>query len=70
MFGIIDGKTDISKIYKYTDRHLRAWFPKLPSYEAYVQRLNKVSEVFAPVLALIFSIMIFMLIKHLNFLTK
>ena len=55
LFGIIDGKTDISKIYKYTDRHLRAWFPKLPSYEAYVQRLNKVSEVFAPLLEMIVS---------------
>jgi len=36
MFGIIDGKTSISEIYKYTNHHLHAWFPKLPSYEAYV----------------------------------
>lgn len=50
LFGIIDGKTEITKIYKYTDRHLRDWFPKLPSYEAYIQRLNKVADVFAPLL--------------------
>ena len=50
LFGIIDGKTEITKIYEYTDRHLRDWFPKLPSYEAYIQRLNRVSDVFAPLL--------------------
>jgi hypothetical protein len=29
------------------DRHLREWFPKLPSYTAYVQCLNIVANVFA-----------------------
>lgn len=53
LFGIIDGKTEITKIYEYTDRHLRDWFPKLPSYEAYIQRLNKVADVFAPLLEII-----------------
>jgi len=44
------GTTLITKIYEYTDRHLRDWFPKLPSYEGYIQRLNKVADVFAPLL--------------------
>lgn len=53
LFGIIDGRTEITQIYEYTHRHLRDWFPKLPSYEAYVQRLNKVADVFAPLLEFI-----------------
>jgi hypothetical protein len=48
LFGIIDGRTEITRIYEYTDRHLRDWFPKLPSYEAYIQRLNRIADVFAP----------------------
>lgn len=55
LFGIIDGRTEISKIYEYSDRHLRGWFPKLSSYEAYVQRLNRVAEVFAPLLEVMVS---------------
>ena len=51
LFGIIDGKEKYSDIYKYTDRHLRAWFPRLPSYVAFIQRLNRLEDVFAPLLA-------------------
>jgi hypothetical protein len=40
-------------IYEYADRHLRQWFPKLPGYVAFVQRLNKVADVFTPLLSLI-----------------
>lgn len=43
IFGIIDGKTKNSDIYEYANRHLRNWFPKLPSYTAFIQRLNKVA---------------------------
>ena len=53
LFGIIDGRTEITWIYEYTDRHLRDWFPKLPGYAAYIQRLNRVADVFAPLLELI-----------------
>lgn len=48
LFGIIDGGTKISEIYTYAERHLRDWFPNLPSYTAFDQRLNKVADVFAP----------------------
>lgn len=34
----------------YANRHLRCWFSRLPSYVAYVQRLNRLSDVFAPLL--------------------
>ena len=53
LFGVIDKNKEIKTIYKYADRHLRDWFPKLPSYTAYVQRLNKVADVFAPLLEVI-----------------
>jgi hypothetical protein len=50
LFGIIEKLRGIKQIYRYADRHLRAWFPRLPSYVAFVQRLNKVADVFAPLL--------------------
>ncbi len=53
MFGVIDKYGEIKQIYKYADRHLRSWFPKLPSYTAFVQRLNKVADIFAPLLEII-----------------
>lgn len=53
LFGIMDKNREIKQIYNYADRHLRDWFPKLPSYVAYVQRLNKISDVFAPLLEII-----------------
>jgi hypothetical protein len=46
MFGIMNKRYEIKDIYRYTKRHLIEWFPALPSYEAFVQRLNKVSYLF------------------------
>jgi hypothetical protein len=48
LFGIIDKNRELKKIYDYADRHLRTWFPRLPSYVAFVQRVNRVADVFAP----------------------
>jgi hypothetical protein len=53
LFGVMDKRREIKGIYEYADRHLRDWFPRLPGYVAYVQRLNRVADVFAPLLALI-----------------
>lgn len=50
LFGIIDKHREIKQVYKYADRHLRDWFPRLPTYTAFVQRLNKVADTFAPLL--------------------
>lgn len=50
LFGIIDQKRELKQIYGYADRHLRSWFPRLPSYVAFVQRVNRVAEVFAPLI--------------------
>ena len=53
LFGIMNKHREIKQIHKYADRYLRGWFPKLSSYVAFVQRLNKVSDVFAPLLEII-----------------
>ena len=50
LFGIIDKKRELKQIYAYGDRHLRPWFPRLPSYVAFVQRVNRVADVFAPLI--------------------
>jgi hypothetical protein len=36
----------IKEIYQYADNYLRSWFPKLPSYAAFNNRLNRLSEAF------------------------
>ena len=50
LFGIIDGRQTLKAIYDYTDRHLRNWFPHLPSYTAWVQRVNQAADIFSPLL--------------------
>ena len=49
LFGTIRGRSTIKEIYNYTKDHLIDWFPNLPSYAAFVQRLNRLDSVF-PVL--------------------
>ena len=49
LFGIIRGRCKVKEIYEYTKDHLIDWFPNLPSYVAFVQRLNRLDGVF-PVL--------------------
>lgn len=36
----------IKSIYDFTKRHLGSWFPKLPSYQAFNNRLNRLVPVF------------------------
>ena len=42
----MDKQRDIKSIYTQAQRYLRDWFPKLPSYTAYVQRLNRLAACF------------------------
>lgn len=53
LFGIINKHTQILAIYNEADRHLRDWFPRLPSYPGFVQRLNKLDIVFAPLIEIL-----------------
>lgn len=41
MFGIMQKHLTVQDIYTYIQDHLKDWFPLLPSYAGYVQRLNR-----------------------------
>jgi hypothetical protein len=41
IFGIIQNFSKSKHIYKYTKRYLSEWFPLMPSYQAFNDRLNK-----------------------------
>lgn len=46
LFGILKQHRTIQAIYTYVTDHLAPWFPDLLSYGGYVQRLNRLHEVF------------------------
>lgn len=50
LWGVMQHRTTIKDIYNYVNNHLRDWFPHLPSYEAYVMRLNRLEGVFVPMI--------------------
>lgn len=43
---IAEEKYKIKSIWGYACKHLLSWFPKLPSYQAFNARLNRLSDVF------------------------
>lgn len=47
---IEEEKFKIKAIWRYASKHLRSWFPQLPSYQAFNARLNRLAEIF-PLLA-------------------
>ncbi|MGB7922025.1 MAG: hypothetical protein WCF57_02140 [Pyrinomonadaceae bacterium] len=46
LFGHMQGFHQQRRIYDYTCRHWRAWFPALPSYQAFNRRLNRLAPAF------------------------
>lgn len=46
LFGILRQHRTLRALYQYTADHLAEWFPRLPCYGGYVQRLNRLHEVF------------------------
>jgi hypothetical protein len=50
LFGHLRGHFTQRRIYDYVAGHWRAWFPALPSYQAFNRRLNRLSASFAVVL--------------------
>jgi hypothetical protein len=50
LWGVLRGYQQVQDIHQYTQDHLLEWFPKIPSYVSYIQRLNRLSEVFVPLI--------------------
>lgn len=46
IFGITEGFSKVKQIYKHTKRYWHDWFPLLPSYQAFAERLNKLPYCF------------------------
>lgn len=46
LFGHMQGFHQQRRIYDYARRHWRAWFPHLPSYQAFNRRLNALGTAF------------------------
>jgi len=46
-FAMLNNQNTKQEIYDYTARHWRAWFPDLPSYQAFSYRLNNLAADFA-----------------------
>ena len=46
LWGISQRRFEKKTIYNYTKNHLLEWFPKLPSYQAFSDRLNRLAPAF------------------------
>ena len=46
LWGIGQQRFEQKTIYNYTKNHLLEWFPKLPSYQAFSDRLNRLAPAF------------------------
>ena len=46
LFGLLRGHSKVREIYDYVQDHLIDWFPRIPSYQGYVYRLNRCSKAF------------------------
>lgn len=46
LWGISQRRFEQKTIYEYTKNHLSEWFPKLPSYQAFSARLNRLAPAF------------------------
>jgi hypothetical protein len=45
----------LKQIHRYTEEYLLTWFPKLPSYQGFVNRINRMSEAFKVLAMTLFS---------------
>ena len=46
LWGVSQRRFEQKTIYSYTKNHLLEWFPKLPSYQAFSDRLNRLAPAF------------------------
>lgn len=50
LFGIMEKRTELSQIHKFTKDHLDEWFPGLPEYKGFVYRINRIACAFEKLL--------------------
>ena len=43
---VVENKRQIKDIHTHARRYWRDWFPRMPGYGAYVQRLNRIADCF------------------------
>ncbi|MEW6382306.1 MAG: transposase [bacterium] len=55
LYGVMKKRFELKDIYNYASSHLREWFPHLPSYVAFVQRLNRFDSLFPMLIELILN---------------
>jgi len=48
LYGIMVGHRTLKGIHRYARKHLMGWFPSLPNYVAFDQRINQLHDVFLP----------------------
>lgn len=53
LYGIMEGHRTLKSIHRYARKHLMVWFPSLPNYVAFDQRINQLHDVFLPLAELI-----------------
>lgn len=47
LFGLLQNRRAVSEVYQYTKNHLKEWFPSLPSYQKFNERLNRLNSALA-----------------------
>jgi hypothetical protein len=52
LYGVIEGYRTLKSIHRYAKKHLMSWFPHLPKCGAFDQRINKLHDVFVPLVDL------------------
>ena len=55
IYGIIKRRFNLKDIYNLANNHLKEWFPKLPSYVAFIQRINRLESLFPVLIELILN---------------
>ena len=67
LWGISQRRFEQKTIYNYTKTHLLEWFPKLPSYQAFSNRLNRLAPAFQALAEIWLSAIGVNLLEHMEY---
>ena len=67
LWGINQRRFEQTTIYNYTKNHLLEWFPKLPSYQAFSDRLNRLAPAFQALAEIWLSVIGVNLPEHMEY---